>query len=139
MLRAALEDAYDESVQNGLTLRQVLRSYETAARKSLSGGSLKSVSANGRMTVFQDGDPQSDVVDQWRTLIDSYDQAKSWLEKCATYGLDPDDYERDGISSFPDPVANPTAITDLAIKDWMMARLVPITEFRQDHTYLRCG
>ncbi len=96
--RASLDDAWDKSLALKKTLRDVLREYESAARLVIAGGSLSSVSANGRSSQFSDkGTSPDDWVSIWRELIDLHDEIKAALTEASV------------------------AFTDERIKDEMMA------------------
>jgi hypothetical protein len=106
-----LDDAYDDSLSAGVTLREQLRTKERAAGALISGGSLASVSKNSasQSSAFGRGNvTTAEIARGWRVLIDCYDTT-----------------------------ANALASTDdAAIKSEMMLRLQPVNEFTKDFTTL---
>jgi hypothetical protein len=108
----------------------------------MAGGSIASVTANGRSTVFalpsQATYTPKQMSQLWRELVDFYDGCRKFLEFCELYDLDADDVELNGAPS-PLPAANPnpTAVTDATLFTWMMDHLIPITEIRSDYSQMR--
>ena len=111
--RASLDDAYDAAVAAAVGLRAQLRTYVTAARAAVSSGqAISSVSstngAGGRSVSFNTPDIQLlegmtpvAIVEMWQSLVDLFDFSYSAL------GGTPN---------------------DLAVKNEMMALLVPVRE-----------
>lgn len=145
MKRACLDDAWDltQAVQNQ-SLRDSLRQNESAARKIVAGGSLASVSANGRQSAFAYVGPGQltplEVVELWRDLIDRHDISKDWLLQNGLRGLDPNATELQGFTCPAPAITNPTyVVQDVDIYNWMMAHLIPIYEARSDYSELTTG
>ncbi|MGC3961312.1 MAG: hypothetical protein QM813_26315 [Verrucomicrobiota bacterium] len=84
-LKAAfLDDAWDAAPQGDGGLRQQLRAFETSARKSISAGSIASISSDGQSHTYStSGLSQEEVVELWRDLITLHDRTKAQLESAA--------------------------------------------------------
>lgn len=115
--RSFLDDAWDAAKavsQSSPDLRAQLRSNETGARKNIAGGTIASVTANGRSTTFASPGPRSnspdDIREAWRDLVDLYDQCAIDLESTAP----------------------------AIIYTEMMSRLVDVTEFQSDYSEAGC-
>lgn len=170
--RGRLEDAWALSglADPVTSLRLQLRSLETAARGAISGGSAKHVVGNSHQVQFADYGPgqitPTEIVELYRWLVDQFDQAFSYLNTCASYGMDPFYSEEvifpsdgtgtivapaillDGTGKFallcaqysitPATVIG-QAIADPAIFLWLMYHTVAATESHGDYYDLRVG
>ncbi len=110
-----LDDAYDDSVSTGTTMREQLRAKERAAGSLVAGGSLSSISRNSASHSYappgRGNVTPNDLADGWRNLIDLYDVV----------------------------LATATDTTDGAVKGEMLLRLQPCNEFTKDFTGLHCA
>lgn len=108
-----LDDAFDESVDSGATLRVKLREKERAAEALIAGGSLSSISKNQSSHTYAFGRGNItplEIVRGWRLLINVYDKV---LETASD-------------------------VTDAAVKAEMMRKLQPVNEFTKDFQGLHC-
>ena len=118
--RGSLEDAYDLSVVNAVSLRVQLRANETEARATMTAvaSGIESTAANGHATKFATlSDDQRNLISStfstWRYLIDLHDEVRAYL---------------------------PGTPTDEEIKNEMMLLLVPVREVGPDsYAGLRCS
>jgi len=70
-----LEDAWDDAPEGDGGLRQKLRELEKAVRIGLSGGTIVSLTANGRSHTYSNtGATQQDIAEMWRELITLHDK-----------------------------------------------------------------
>jgi hypothetical protein len=148
--RSILEDAYDESKASG-DLRATLRAWETAARRSIAGGELASVSANGRSQTYAlQGFRPHEALSALRELIDLFDGTRQWLTFCAKYALDPVNarLRPPSVNSLTQAEI-PEEIKTPDIYEWMMGsasvegsernwhgELIEVTEVRSDYSGL---
>jgi hypothetical protein len=110
-LRRILDDAYDDSVSEAVTLREKLRYNERAIGALISAGSISSVSKNSASQTIAYGAGNlttAEVARAWRVLIDCHDAV----------------------------AADASKNTDLLIKSEMMRRLTAVREFTKDFTGL---
>lgn len=81
--QSSLDNAADEALRRGRTLREQLRAFEVEAWKLVSGGSLQQVSGAGMSTSFAASGAgqvtQAEIVTMWRQLINLYDTTKATL------------------------------------------------------------
>ena len=81
-LQRLLDDARENAVLNGKTLREELRANERSVGALLSGGSLASVSKNSSSQSYAYGGGNlttADVARAWRDLINCFDGSKAAL------------------------------------------------------------
>jgi len=75
-----LEDAWDDAPEGDGGLRQKLRELEKAVRIGLSGGTIVSLTANGRSHTYSNaGATQQDIAEMWRELITLHDKILAQL------------------------------------------------------------
>lgn len=114
-----LEDAWDAAPNGALTLREQLRTNERAAGRSVSGGSLSSISKNQSSHSYAPGGSGNitpvEIANIWRELIDLYDLL---------------------VESF---TAAETDTSDETVYAEMKRRLVPVREFTKDFTTIGCA
>jgi hypothetical protein len=150
--RALLEDAYAK-VEDGKSLRTVLRELEASERSNVAHGAIASIGANGRTTNFalpsSCGMTPNEACDAIRQLIDLVDRTRVFLANCAQYQADPLTAEVHGFTGTP-LSAGYTAPTDADVFEWLIgsaavegsarnwqAHLVAIRESRGDYTFAR--
>lgn len=122
-LRRRLEDAWDDTPETGVSLRQTLRIRERSAGELVEAGSQSSVGANGRATAFAQYGAYSytpaQVAAGYRELINELDDAYAFLNWVAKYGFDAFEVESwDGLSATLNVVSNPVILDLSANTPW---------------------
>lgn len=139
----ALQDALTENGGTASDLAAALRALRKGQYEQVASGQLiVSQSSDGISGTFSLPNPgassgvtQVEIFALAVELTDRYDAARTYLEKCALYGLEETFVMSNGWPNpLPTPVAEPAAVTDAAIITRMLRFLVPcssrLTDFR---------
>ncbi len=121
IIRGAFDDAMDASKASNptLSLRVILRQYETAARDAISQGSISHLGMGSRSTGFSVHAPGQITPAEWqlvwRFLIDEFDDRKNDFVRCGT--ANPTDAQIYTAMMCRDLVAVTTVYPDFSLVD----------------------